>query len=435
MQFRCEAAVVAAATLVCSSPAEGQVTPERPLLHFAARSLVILSDGDMTAQAYAGDVLGPPTPDAVSVVTIDATGQPVLAGTAAASNSVVGPPACVAVTPDGHYAIVVETRGLRPSDRPDAKLADLPPGRAITVIDLRDPAHPAIVQRIGGRPSPISVSVSPDGRRAAIAYDTSKSKAAPLDVYGFVDGRLDRPRSPALPGFGSDDVLKNVAFAPDGTLALVYATRPRLSLVRVAGDTLTRWGNDVPLGPTPFEVRFTPDGRFALVNDMTVPATGTDVRGSVTSIALAVARAADGVPVHRVVGHARTGVLPEGLAISPDGRWVATTNLERTAYAAGDPRQGGFASVTLMRIDQQGRLTRANDYPFAGVIPEGAAFDDTSRFLAVSVFDHLAPLPSRGSLDIWRLGGDFGDPARGELAPTGWSVPLPRGAHAMEIVR
>lgn len=412
----------------------------RPNVAFKGRLLVVASDGDMRAQAYAGDPLGPPAPDVLSVIRLNAGGIPSVAGSVEVSNSVVGPPASLAVSPDGRTAVVVETRGHRPADRPNARLKDLPPGRLVTVVDLAIPERPAVVQRFTGRGDPISVSFRPDGKLVAIAYDTSASGGVPLVLYDVAGGRLMEAASPVIPGFGVDDVLKNADFNQDGHLALIYATRPRLSLVEVSGagrgTTLTAWGDDVPLGGTPFEVRFTPDGRFALINDMAVPAAGTDVRGTVTSVALAASRSPDGVPQHRVVSRARTGVLPEGLTVSPDARWVATTNLERTAYAADDPRQGFFASVTLLHLDPQtGQLSRVGDFPFAGVLPEAAAFDDTSRFLAVASFDHLAEGASRGSVDFWRIAGDFQDPGRIELAPTGLSIPVARGAQSMEIAR
>lgn len=394
----------------------------------------------MQAQAYAGDQLGSPAPDILSIIKLDRAGQPVLSGSVEVPNSVIGPPASLAVTPDGRYAIVVETRGNRPADQPDARLKDLSPGRAITIVSLRDPERPVVVQRLRGRENPVSVSIRADGALVAIAYGTASRTGTPLDLYDLHDGQLSNARAPVIPSFAADDTLKNAAFAPSGALALVYATRPRLSLLRVAATgsavALTRWGNDVPLGPTPFEVRFTPDGHFALINDMTVPAKGADVRGTVTCIAIAAARAPDGTPLHRVVSQARTGVMPEGLTVSPDGRWVATTNLERTAYAPDDPHQGFFASVTLLRLDPgTGKLKRVGDYPFAGVIPEAAAFDNTSRFLAVTSFDHLGPGASRGSVDIFRLVSDFQDPSRIELAPTGISIAVARGAQSMEIVR
>ena len=136
---------------------------------------------------------------------------------------------------------------------------------------------------------------------------------------------------------------------------------------------------------------------------MTVPASGADVRGIVTSIAVAQSVDDRGAPRHVVVSTARTGVLPEGLAVSPDGRWMVTTNLERTAYRDDDARQGGFASLTLMRINPaDGRLTRLGDRTFNGVIPEGVVFDNASRELAVISFDHFRGRRSGGSVDFWR---------------------------------
>ena len=427
--------------LTCLAPFGAAAQTSRAVLDFKGRLLVVASDGDMQASAYAGGVLGPPARDLLSVIRLGDDQAPVAAGVVEVPNSVIGPPAALSVSPDGRYAIVAETRGPRPADRPDAWLQDLPPGRAITVVDLRDPNHPSVVQQLTGRDNPVSVSIRGDGGLVAIAYDTPNGEGMPLELYSFAAGRLSRAGSPVIPGFSQGDTLKNAAFSPSGVLGLVYATRPRLSLVQLSADdqaaTLTPWGDDVPLGRTPFEVRFTPDGRFALVNDMSVPAEGTDVRGTVTSIAIDASRTADDVPQHRIVSDARTGVMPEGLAISPDARWVATTNLERTAYAADDPRQGFFASVTLLRFDPQtGQLSRVGDFPFAGVIPEALVFDNSSRYLAVTSFDHLSgEQASRGSVDFWRIAGDFQDPARVELAPTGLLIPVPRGAQSMEIVR
>lgn len=412
-----------------------------PDIAFKARVLVVASDGDMQASAYEGAPLGAATGDVLSVIRLDRPLAEARPGTVGVSNSVIGPPAALAVTPDGHYAIVAETRGPHPDHAPDAMLRDLPAGRVITVIDIENPDSPTVVQRLVGADDPLSVSVRGDGKLIAVAYDTTRHNEPPLVLYSFADGRLVSPRTPAIPGFSPGDALKNAAFDdPAQALGLVYAKRPRLSFVRLhetADDiTLGPWGNDVPLGPSPFEVRFSPDGRFALVNDMDVPESGSDVRGSVTSIAVAQDTAPDGTPRHAVVSKARTGVLPEGLTVSPDGRWAATTNLERSAYRLDDPRQGFFASVTLLRLDPRtGQLTRVDDFPFNGVIPEGVVFDDTSRHLAVIVFDHFAGRSAGGSVDIWRLAGDFQDPDRSVLVPTGISIPVARGAQSIDVVR
>ncbi len=91
---------------------------ERPSVGFQAKQLVVASDGDMQAQAYAGEPLGPPARDTLSVIGFGPNGQSRLSGSTDVPNSVVGPPASLAVTPDGRYALVVETRGPCPPVQP-----------------------------------------------------------------------------------------------------------------------------------------------------------------------------------------------------------------------------------------------------------------------------------------------------------------------------
>ena len=90
----------------------------------------------------------------------------------------------------------------------------------------------------------------------------------------------------------------------------------------------------------------------------------------------------------------------------------------------------------MLRLDPaSGQLTRVGDFPFAGVIPEAVAFDNSSRFLAVASFDRQVPQASAGSADFWRIVGDFQDASRLEVAPTGVSIPVTRGAHSMAFIR
>ncbi len=148
--------------------------------------------------------------------------------------------------------------------------------------------------------------------------------------------------------------------------------------------------------------RFTPDGRHVLVNaiygdgevldgGMGAPA------GTVASVRVAAERAPDGTPRHRLVSRAQTRVLPEGLNINPNGRWVVTANLERSTAAPADPRQGFFASLTLLRLDPAtGLLERVGDFALDGMLPEMAVFDNSSRYLAATTFAHFDPArPSR----------------------------------------
>ncbi len=412
---------------------------------FKGRYLVAVSDADMLASAYLDGHLGPAAgQDALSVIRLDRPMSGLKAVEIGVRNSVTGPPSSVAVSPDGRYAIVIETRGTRPAGAADLLMTDLLPGKAITVIDLADPDHPKQVQRIDGPERPQSVAVNADGSLVAITFYPQNAAQSPLALYRFSGGKLGGVTLPTLPGWSSGDRLNDAVFAPNAnTLAILNATKPSLSFVRVntAGGTLSlsAWGNPVLVDKQPFKVVFTPDGRYALLNAMYY---GNDVSGSasvpssVLSVRIAADSATDGSVRHQIVDRVLSGVYSEGLAISPDGRWLATANLEQSSAPLNSPRQGYFASVTLIRLDvRSGLLERVGTYAFEGILPESVVFDNSSRFLAVTTFDRYDGSKPGGSIDFWRIAGDYFDPKRTELVKTGYSVPVMRGVHSMVIVR
>lgn len=134
-----------------SNVAVGQTSFVKPVFDFKGRYIVAVSDADMVASAYLDDHLGSVEgKDALSVIRLDKPVNELKATTTEASNSVTGPPSSVAVSPDGHYAIVIETRGQRPTNKPEPLLSDLPPGKIITVIDLSNLDHSKVLQRMAG---------------------------------------------------------------------------------------------------------------------------------------------------------------------------------------------------------------------------------------------------------------------------------------------
>jgi DNA-binding beta-propeller fold protein YncE len=202
---------------------------------------------------------------------------------------------------------------------------------------------------------------------------------------------------------------------------------------------LQPWGNAVQVEKFPFIARFTPDGRHVLVNNLFW---GADVegiwseapRGSVVSIRLEAGAQSDGSPRHALVSRAMTGVSPEGLAISPNGQYVVTTNLERSFLPYSDDRITWFSSLSLITLDSQtGQLNRVADYPFEGILPEAAAFDASSQYLAVANYDHFDARIQGGSIDFWRIAADPLNP-HPQLVKTSYSIPVTRGVHSMVLV-
>ena len=178
-------------------------------LDFRGRMLISVSDADMLASAYVDGRLGPREgTDALSVIALGAHPRELRAAEVPVSISVAGPPLSVAVTPDGRFAIVVETWAPRPAggDPLTQTFADLRHGHLLTVVDLADPARPRVAQQVRGLERPDSVSISADGALVAVTLHPEGAGArSPLALYPFRDGRLGEASLPEVPGWRSGD--------------------------------------------------------------------------------------------------------------------------------------------------------------------------------------------------------------------------------------
>lgn len=416
-------------------------------MNFQGRYLVSISDADMLASAYVDGQLGPREGrDALSVIPLGGHIRDLRAYETEASNSVAGPPVAVAVTPDGRYALVVETFSSRPAGNwQEQRFSDLRHGNRILVFDLSNPTRPTKVQEMEIAERPDSVSISRDGSLVAVVLNPQGAGTeTPLAIIPLSNGRLGQPVYPTVPRLPRGQRLIHAEWHPtEDVLALVNEDAATVGFVRVMGQAntfeLQPWGNVVQVEKAPYMARFTPDGRHVIVNGLYW---GPDVegrwseapRGSVVSIRLEAGTQADGSPRHALVSRAMTGVSPEGLAISPNGRYVVTTNLERSYLPYNDDRITWFSSLTLITLDPQtGQLNRVADYPFDGILPEAAAFDASSQYLAVVNYDFFDDRTQGGSIDFWRIASDPLNP-QPMLVQTRYSVPVTRGAHSMVLV-
>ncbi|KAJ3543856.1 hypothetical protein NM208_g3356 [Fusarium decemcellulare] len=386
-------------------------------LNFEGKFLVAISDADMVSSAYADGLLGPiQGSDTLSVIRLSEHPSQWEASSVPVGNSVVGPPAALAVTPDGQYAIVTETVGPRPAGNVSATMQDLPTSRNITVIDLSDLDNPRVVQVL---------EVSINLRQS---------------LYELRSGRLSLLSTPDIPGWTTGNLLMDARFHTIlNVLALTDNSEPRLFFAEVVGTgdgiSLKTWGNSVALERSPFSAKFSPNGEFVFSNAMYTGLGPEAPRGTISSIQLNASQDASGAPQHSLVSRAQVGVMPEGLAISPDGQWAVTANLERSTPALDSPDQGFFSSLSLLRVDTEtGALDTVGTYAFDGILPEGVVFDTSSRFVAATTFDQYDGRSPGGSIDFWRISGDHADVNRIEFVKTSYSVPVTRGAHSISLV-
>lgn len=403
------AIAVVLALSACSPDTQG-VTVER---------IVALSDGDHAASTYIDGRLGDAGHrDQLSTVSV--LDGVVRTAHVDVPNSVTAAPEVLALSPDGGTAFVAERLAQR---RPgDTTASQLGVGRTVTAVDIRDLATPTVIASTAVGDSPEALAVSPDGRQIAVV--TNPPRAAVVELIGWAGDRFTTSvRAPLADGA----LATNVQWHPNGkALAVNVDNRDRVEFHTVeqrpdGSHGLRPWGQPVPVGRDPFVGRFTPDGKHYLTANW-----GRDLSTTVaaqrlprTRSTLSVIEVDDGGQ-HRVVDTDETDKSSEGLAVSPDGRLVATVNMRGTAFPPASPLHDGEASVSLLRLDPgSGALTKIGDYPLPAVLPEGGTFDRSGGYFIATSFERDP------GLLVYRV-DDVG------LTPV-QRIPLPHGVHHVVV--
>lgn len=331
-------------------------------------------------------------------------------------------------------------------------IRDLETGKRLFAIDLTDKSNPRIAATANVAELPESLAISPDSRRLALVSNTAD--ASLIQIVSYFEGEFGEVESFDLVELGiagSTDAPRGgvtataVSWHPSGRfIAVNINTQGRVAFFEVVeadgGLSLRPWGNVVEVGVDPFVGRFTPDGRYYLTSDWGRDFAATTLEGRLPERASAVSvvrlsdlDAAGAAVRHERIGGATTDLSAEGIAVSPDGRLVATVNMRGTALPPDSSRFDREASVTLLTFNpQSGVLAKVADYPVDGVLPEGGTFDLTGDHFLATVFQgHDGAAPDAGAgLEVFRV-------VRGEqpaLERAG-RIPMPHGAHHVDVAR
>jgi DNA-binding beta-propeller fold protein YncE len=300
-------------------------------VHAPAHAQLVISANDGKAVLVNGVnvVPVPPGPDTVTILDASVT-PPRVVSELRAPNSVIGPPQNVAIAPDGSIAVITSSTRLDPADA-SKTVAD----NTVTIIDLRRPPA-AVTGSAQAGTGASGASFSPDGRILLVANrgegtisiftvsGTSLSAGAKIDL--------------GAPNSGPS----HVAFTPDGRTALVTRNNDHLvSVLAVSGATVTYTKRDIVAGLKPYGMEITPDGTLALV-----ASTGSGTTGSVDTVAVIDLTLAQ----PRTVDYVTVGVIPEAIAISPDGRFAALTVMNGTNAVPGSPAYNNFGRLRVFAI-------------------------------------------------------------------------------------
>lgn len=322
---------------------------------------IVLSAND-GKQVRPGEDPSTRTADSVSVIDLRSYPPRVL-GQVAAPASMIGPPASVAVARDGGFALVTAAQSLSA----DGKVE---PATTVSVIDLADPAHPAVVQTAQAGPGASGVAINPAGTLAMVASTGDDS----VTVFAVQGKRLTSVGKVQLAAKARPT---DVAFAPDGATGLIVAQGAgRLIPFTISGTDVKVTGEGFAPGVQPYGVSFSADGRFAYNTNLggnPDPAGATPAKGPRMGTITAVNLASGAVTPVEV------GYTPEHVTISADGRYLAAVVHNGSGGAPGSPGYNPNGSLQVYRVAGT-KLTKVADAP-SGAWCQGALFSTDARTL------------------------------------------------------
>ena len=269
-----------------------------------------------------------PPADSVTVIDLSATPPKVIAEIPAPT-SVVGPPSSVAIARDESFALVTGASKIDPADPkktvPDDKL---------TVIDLKASPPKVSAQLLAGQGA-AGVSINRAGTLALVA---NRSEGT-VSVFSIAGNTLTPVGKVSL----GDDKSgpSHVAITPDGKTALVTRDGDsKISVLSIDGNKVEHTKRDISAGLRPYGLVIHPNGKVAVVANI---GTGSGDADTVSVIDIEAKPA-------RVVHTVTVGQTPEGIALSPDGGFLAVGLANGSNKAKNNPFFNDYGLVKVLSV-------------------------------------------------------------------------------------
>ena len=315
-------------------------------------SKAVLVDGVNTVPAN-------PAGDTVSIIDLNIS-PPKLLAEIKAPTSVVGPPSSVAVAPDEFFALVTAATKIDPAD-PKKTAND----NKVSVIDLKA-SPPAVVATIEAGAGAAGVAIN---RAANLALVANRAEGT-VSVF-TISGKTLTPAGKIQLGDAKSGPCA-VAFTPDGRTALVSRDGDhKISVLTVDGNKVEHAKHDINAGLRPYPLDISSRGDVAVVANIGIGQGDADTASLIDLQA----------KPPRVVDTVTVGQTPEGLKMSPDGRYVAVTVMNGSNKAKNSPFLNDHGLVVI--LDTSGKkLTKVTEGK-VGHWCQGAAWSKDSKTLLV----------------------------------------------------
>lgn len=298
-----------------------------------------------------------------SLVVIDAsTFPPVIKGTVEGlEHTVQGPPQAVAVTPDGKLAIVAAP--TRYDYAAKKEIFD----NFVQVIDI-EASPPKLIGKVdvGGHTNGLSINREGTLLLAAAHDGTVKVLA--------IDGKNVKLLDQVKVG---EKRLSGISFTHDGKAAIVAQRDENgAAVLSIDGMSVKLTTEKISTGVTPYAVDVSSDGKWAVIGN-------TGVAGMLGLVGRTVGDA-DVVTLvdvskrpFRAVQQISVPSTPEGVAISPDGRWIAVSCMAGSNLTTDNVGRNKIGKLLLFEI-KDGWATKANEIAGAEAA-QGVVFSQDSK--------------------------------------------------------
>ena len=325
--------------------------------------LIVGNDEKVRFDEKGSPALSLPGKDSILILDLADPEAPKIIANLPLKNSIAGPPVNLAIDPTNSIALVADSVDVK---QEGDKLVQSPDNK-LYVIDLKA-KPPKLVDTLMVGKQPSGLSFNPAGNLALVANRVDKSIAV-LSVKGTEVKLIDT--------VDMGDIVSHAVFTPDGKRALATKFNAhKVSLLDVAGDKVTYSKLDLPTGQWPYNVVVAPSGKIALTADNGGAGASDGSVDTVSVIDLEVSPA-------RIIDRVVVGDAPEGLAMSPKGDVAAALNI------GGSDKPGAYfykknGSVSVLKIDGK-KVTKVGDVEVGG-LPEGIAFSPDGKYLYVGNF-------------------------------------------------
>jgi DNA-binding beta-propeller fold protein YncE len=280
------------------------------------------------------------------------------------TNSLFGPPVNLAITPDESLALVANSMD---AERDGAGWKMVPDNK-LYVIDLTA-NPPALIDTVVVGKQPSGLSINRAGNLALVTNRADNS----IGVLRIAGKKVTLVDTVAI-----GEQVTHVVFTPDGKRAMAAKfPNHKLALLEVNGEKVSYTKQDIPVGLWPYNFDIAPDGKLAISADNGNGGRSDGHTDTVTVIDL------EASPP-RVIDKVVVGDGPEGLVISPTGKFAVAILLRGSNAAKSAFFYNKNGSVVGMRIEGK-TVTKTNEVEVGG-LPEGAVFSDDGRYLYVGNF-------------------------------------------------